>query len=157
MNKFLLLFILFSLSVYSQEWKKIGKSEILYSNFYSNKTVDTDSLKYEYFTKGKIVIAVDKFSGDPVFRLFSYNPEAFDDIVNVSLCKFRKNELIVDNLIENLNFTEIIAFSGRDVVEGQKEVIWVMFCKEKGDELKLSTSIVFKKKRKNRMKYIKTI
>lgn len=142
MNKFLIILTLFSNSIFSQEnWKRVGKTEIFYSNFSSNRDNVLSGLKYEYFKKENSIIVVDWTNGEQFQKLFQQSPQTFEDIYNnaYSVFNFIENnegfdskEYVLKNYLDskyvgNVYFDKVLFLLGRKVIRGVNEYIW-FFC-----------------------------
>lgn len=156
--KILILLFIISINTFGQNWKEIPKSKILYSNFIAeNKSSD---FQYEYFKKGNTLITVEKYLSEDFIKLFTSNPEAFDDIYKVAYGKVEKTELLkwnkLDSVIKDIEFEDTAIIVNRNFVSGINEFIWVLTV---GIDLEpCYINLVFEKnKAERKTKYIATI
>lgn len=170
MNKLkvlILFFLFFAFSIYSQEWKEIGKTNIFYSDFSSKRENVLNELKYEYFKKENSIITVEWTLGEQFEKLFKKSPQAFDDIFLNAYSKYDFNEFENNDLynreivrkeldtalVKNIDFDKILFLSSYQYIKGYEEFIW--FLKNGTGLGSCYINIIFKKeKNSNKFNYI---
>ncbi|MBL0336528.1 MAG: hypothetical protein IPP73_14765 [Chitinophagaceae bacterium] len=122
-----LLFVLLltGLNVTAQTWVKLPNSTITYSNFWATAGEDQYKIQYEYFKKDGNLLIIERFIAADFKRVLSFNPAAFDSLFSNAkiLCT---PEGLNDSLIKGINYKQALLLTDRQLVIGDKEIIWIM-------------------------------
>jgi hypothetical protein len=163
MNKCLIVFLLFGFSFFAQEnWKRIGKTQIYFSDFSSKRDNVSSGLKYEYFKKLNSIIVVERGLGKQFQRLFKNSPQLFNDIFKNAYGVFdfdsydegfESKEYVLNNYldskhIKNISFDRILFLLGKSEVRNSNEYIWIFSNGYPGQLGGCLLKIVFKKNKK---------
>lgn len=168
MFKFILPFIFYTSTIFSQNWIKLPHSKILYSNYIQDKKDNFSDFSFEYYKKGDSLISIAKFLSNDFYTIFNENPKAFDDIYKVAYKVINKPELILktgdrdfiylDSIIASVDFKTTVIIDDRNFVSGFNEFIWVLK-NASGENINFEPcfiNMVFHKGKK-KAKYISTV
>jgi|GEM_PF-5824379 len=115
----------------SQNWIRIPKTNIVYSNFINTNDDNRYAHPYAYFQKGDSLIAINQAFAQDFYRLFTENAASFDSIYQEAPRKMNKKEynqfrFCGDTALLKINYQNVVSIKWKEEVYGYNEVIWVL-------------------------------
>jgi hypothetical protein len=127
---FSVLLVVIAYSSFCQNWSKLPRSNIEFSNFTHTNHDNWLLIYHEYFRKGDKIICVSRGLTEDFYAMFTETPLAFDNIFNnCHLITTPDLDTLLprfDSSILKVKYKQAAIVESREVTYGYKEVIWVL-------------------------------
>lgn len=124
---FLILALLIFVSSFSQDWKKIPKSSILFSELIKKDKSNWYEYTFEFFKRGDRLLMAQKNLADDLYQLFLNDPFVFDSLYNQAQIKsvqFLDELKNTHEILKNETINSVVVLSSLKIIIGDQELIW---------------------------------